>query len=110
MSPEVTEIVSALAKISTPVWDAFVFQTRIWGIAKLIFSIAFLIIGFAMLKKFNSLPETEKDKDPDGNLTKRDGLSIGVVIFLLLGVILLFSGIFNLVNPTYYTVQTLIGR
>jgi hypothetical protein len=108
MSPEVTEIVSALAKISTPVWDAFVFQTRLWGIMKLIFGIAFLITGFMMLTKFNSMAEVKRNQD--GDLTSRDGLAIGVVIFLLVGVLLLFTGLFNLVNPTYYAVQTLIGR
>jgi|WetSurMetagenome_2_1015567.scaffolds.fasta_scaffold00469_19 hypothetical protein len=108
MSPEVTEIVSALAKISTPVWDAFVFQTRLWGIMKLIFGIAFLIAGFIMLTKFNSMVEVERNQD--GDLTSRDGLAIGVVIFWLVGILLLFTGLFNLVNPTYYAVQTLIGR
>jgi hypothetical protein len=108
MSPEVTEIVSALAKISTPVWDAFVFQTRLWGIMKLFLGIVLFVAGFKMLTKFNSMPVVEKDQDDD--LTPRDGFAIGTIICLLMGVILFFIGIFNLINPTYYAVQTLIGR
>ena len=108
MSPEVTQIIEALAKISAPVWDAYVFQTRLIGGLKIIFGTVLLVIMVITAQKSVAMPREERNDDED--LTAKDGWMICAILSLLIGIGLISSGFINLINPVYYAVQTLIGR
>jgi Mn2+/Fe2+ NRAMP family transporter len=108
MDPETSKIVDALTKISIPVWDAYIFQMKVRGFLMIFFGLASMFIGVVCGDQFVKLPA--KDPRDSEEFTSKDGYAISTIVFLLFGLILFFFGIFYLVNPTYYAVQTLIGR
>jgi len=107
MSPEATEVIAALAKISTPAWEAFVWQTRMYGILAIVFSGLLFIISASCFRHASTLPVKDSHDD---EFSEREGFTIAAVVCFFLMVILFFSGIFRLINPVYYAVQSLVGR
>ena len=92
MSPETTEVIAALAKISIPVWEAFVWQTRIYGILAIVFSTILFIISASCFRYASSLPANDKH---DAEFSEKEGFTIAAVVCFFLMVILFFSGIFR---------------
>ena len=107
MSSETIEIITALTKISTPAWEALVWQTRMYGILAIVFSGLLFIISASCFRYASSLPANDKH---DAEFSEKEGFTIAAVVCFFLMVILFFSGIFRLINPAYYAVQSLIGK
>ena len=110
MSSETIEIITALTKISTPAWEALVWQTRMYGILRIAFSILLLFILTACFKRASMLPAKVKYDEDDDKFSEKEGLILVAIVSFFIMITLLFGGILRFVNPFYYAVQSLIGK
>ncbi len=106
MSPEIVKLVDALAKISAPVWDAYIFQQRVFGFLIMLFGIILEVFFLICLSQHSKAPESERSDD----LSAKDGWLIGCIISFVVGLLCLGNGFIHVINPVYYAAQTLLGR
>ena len=106
MSPEIIKLVDALAKISAPVWDAYIFQQRVFGFLIMLLGAVLVVFFLICLSQHSKAPESARSDD----LSAKEAWLIGCIISFIVALLCLGNGFIHIINPVYYAAQTLLGR
>lgn len=100
-------IASKLGVASEHVYGLLVKQAIVSGVLDLIFGVALIIATYVLVRMSIWLATSEKaydnDLEPYGVFT-----GIGALVALIFGIVCMYSGVGELINPEYYAIKEIM--